>query len=159
MDSDIAIEIQTLLDRHGAALELFANQWTRHGSDCVQEAFIRYSILKSRPSNQAAWLYRVVRNLAIDQGKSETSRKLRERDFGQQVWFQETDELEFEPAEIQTALEKLECEIREVIVARIWGGLSFSEIASVTQVVTSTVTRRFHRGLQELKQHLERVEF
>lgn len=33
--------LQTLLDRHGAAMELFASQWTKAPEDCVQDAFIQ----------------------------------------------------------------------------------------------------------------------
>ena len=105
----------------------------------------------------AAWLYRVVRNLAIDSGKSERARKTREQTFGRQKWFIENNESEYDSEDIQRALEGLAPELREVIVARIWGELSFTEIANLTSVATSTVTRRFQQGMCEMKTNLERV--
>ncbi len=57
-----------LLDRHGAALALFARQWDAAGDDVVQEALIELSGLVHWPDNPVAWLFDVVRKRAISRG-------------------------------------------------------------------------------------------
>ena len=52
------------------------------------------------------------------------------------------------------ALEGLPLAEREVVVARIWGGLSFEEIAGLTGALTSTVHRRYQAGLAALRERL-----
>ena len=57
-----------LLDQHAAALELYARQWCDSPEDVVQEAFLKLAGQRDLPANPAAWLFRVVRNGAIDAG-------------------------------------------------------------------------------------------
>ena len=59
MDSDW---LGQLVDRHAAALELFARQWCDTPEDVVQEAFVKLAPQRTLPENPAAWLFRVVRN-------------------------------------------------------------------------------------------------
>ena len=54
-----------LLDRHAAALELYARQLCDVPEDVVQEALIELAGQPRLPDNAAAWLYRVVRNKAL----------------------------------------------------------------------------------------------
>ncbi|MHC5544342.1 RNA polymerase sigma factor, partial [Singulisphaera rosea] len=65
MDFDL---LGRLLDRHSAALELYARQWCDVPEDVVQEAFLKLSAQGLVPSRPAAWLFRVVRNGAISAG-------------------------------------------------------------------------------------------
>ncbi|MFM7070763.1 MAG: RNA polymerase sigma factor [Planctomycetota bacterium] len=52
---------------------------------------------------------------------------------------------------IADALATLGTEIREVIVARIWGGLTFEQIGQLVGVSTSVAHRRFMAGLKTLR--------
>ena len=52
------------------------------------------------------------------------------------------------------ALQRLDTEEREVIVARHWGGLSFEQIAEVVGCSTSTAFRRYTAGVDELRKQL-----
>src|SRR5262245_47940929 len=63
MDSDV---LGRLVDRHAAALELYARQWCTTPEDVVQEAFLKLAGQGAWPANPAAWLFRVVRNGAIN---------------------------------------------------------------------------------------------
>ena len=67
--SDAAF-IAEMLNRHGAALELYAAQWTNAAGDCVQEALVELAGLAVKPENPKAWLYRVVRNRALNTARS-----------------------------------------------------------------------------------------
>ena len=64
--------LEELMRKHGAALELFAGQWTTMPEDCVQEAFLQLVREPKTPDRPLAWLYRVVRNRAISWRRSAT---------------------------------------------------------------------------------------
>ena len=53
-------------------------------------------------------------------------------------------------------LQQISSQQREVIVLRIWGGLTFDEIASVTESSKATVFRRHRDGLQAIKEAMEK---
>jgi DNA-directed RNA polymerase specialized sigma24 family protein len=52
------------------------------------------------------------------------------------------------------ALERLSVDEREVIVARIWGGLTFEQIAVVTGISSSSAHRLYIAGLTALRERL-----
>jgi len=54
-----------LVDEHAAALVLYARQRCANPEDVVQEAFLRLVEQRQAPDSPAAWLFRVVRNLAV----------------------------------------------------------------------------------------------
>lgn len=123
-------QLARLVDTHAAALVLAARQWCAEPEDVVQEAFIKLVRQRAPPDDCVAWLYRVVRNGAIDAGKIARRRARRESSVARpERWFVEDgiDGLDTETA--VAALERLSGEWREVIVARYWGGLSFEQIA------------------------------
>ncbi len=150
-------DLEQIMRDHGAALELFAAQWTNQPEDCVQEALLQLVRERTVPDNVLAWLYRVVRNRAISWQRSSWRRRRRESVVATQrpLWSLppgwEATELE----EVTRALGAIDPELREVVVARIWGGLSFEQIAAVVEASTSTAHRRYEAGLQQLRERLE----
>ena len=70
-------QLAELLDRHAAALALYAAQWTSAADDCVQEALVELARQASGPDNPVAWLYRVVRNRALNAARSARRRGCR----------------------------------------------------------------------------------
>lgn len=76
--------LERLLDEHGAALELFASQWTNAPEDCVQEALLQLVRQPRLPDRVVAWLYRVVRNRGISHRRSLASRSRHETAAGLQ---------------------------------------------------------------------------
>ena len=144
-----------LIASHGAILTLFARQWCDCPEDAVQDAFCKLVRLKTSPVDVAAWLFQVVRTTAIDLGRSNRRRQKREARIARpEHWFDEAeiDGLDAEAA--VAALESLESDIREVIVARIWGGITFEQIAQVAGCSTATAFRRFETGIQLLRERL-----
>src|SRR5947199_5633999 len=79
-----------LLDQHAAALELYARQWCDTPEDIVQEAFLKLAGQRQVPDNPAAWLFRVVRNRAIDAGYAARRRRHHESvaAAGWSAWFE-----------------------------------------------------------------------
>ena len=67
-----------LLDRHAAALELYARQFCHSAEDVVQEAVVELACQPGAPDDPVAWLYRVVRNKAIGVARSTRRRRRRE---------------------------------------------------------------------------------
>src|SRR5262245_66585338 len=64
-----------LVDRYGAALVLYARQWCDCPEDVVQTALLKLVRLRTPPDNLIPWLYRVVRNGAIDASRAARRRK------------------------------------------------------------------------------------
>lgn len=145
-----------LLDEHAAALELFAAQWTRATADVVQESFVELARQPVVPDNIVAWLYRVVRNRASSEARSARRRKQRESVVAaeNESWFQTSGQSELDPQEATDAIGGLSDELREVVVARIWGGLTFEQIAEITQSSASTAFRRYEEAISILRTRL-----
>ena len=166
-------ELGRLLDRHASALALFAKEWTTEPNDCVQEAFSELARQTSKPDDPVAWLYRVVKNRALNSARASQRRKRRENEHetDRQNWFQEHaqtkrdgrveiqrfDERLEAPLDgelVTNALQQLPDQQREVIVARLWGSLTFQQIADLTESSASSVHRRWLAGLSQLRERL-----
>ena len=148
-------EVATLIDTHAAPLLLYARQFCDAAEDVVQDAFFELVTARRRPEGVVGWLYRVVRNGAIDAARTSRRRRERETAVARPVrWFVE-DEVAGLDAEVAVAaLQGLPQEQREVIVARLWGGLGFEQIADVSGSSASTAFRRFTAGIEALRQIL-----
>jgi len=145
-----------LIDRHAPALELFARQWCSTAEDVVQEAFVRLAVQEPTPEQPVAWLFRVVRNGAVNAGIASRRRKRHEEAAAAdgQAWFQPDSSSDFDPDIVQASLASLPIEQREVIVAHLWGGLSFQEIAELIDSSRSSVHRRYQAGIVTLRERM-----
>jgi RNA polymerase sigma-70 factor (ECF subfamily) len=146
--------LSRLLDEHGAALVLYAQQWSGGPEDVVQEAFIQLMQQRPVPNNVVSWLYRVVRNGAISASRAAARRVRHETTAAGhgEPWFKSSMEDRIDGGAAAVALESLPIEEREVVVLRIWSGRSFEEIAELIGKSTSTAHRRFEMGLNILRQ-------
>jgi RNA polymerase sigma factor (sigma-70 family) len=144
-----------LIDNQGAALRLWIRSRCEASEDVVQEAFCRLVGQEPPPDNPVAWLYAVCRNLAEKQRRSDHRRRQREQRHAEpeQSSSQAADSLEL--AETVAAVETLDEGLREVLVARIWGGLSFEEVARLCGISTATACRRYATALEQLRSKLE----
>ncbi len=143
-----------LLDTHGPALVLYARQWCSLPEDVVQDAFLKLVAQRQPPRNAVPWLYQVVRNGAIDAERSARRRQQREAAARPARWFVESEMDGLDAATAVAALERLPLEQREAIVARLWGGLSFEQIAEVAGTSSSTAFRRFEAGIAALRREM-----
>ena len=145
-----------LWDEHSAALVLYAQQWCDAPEDVVQEAFLMLVRQGVAPDNPVGWIYRVVRNRAINAARGRGRRGRREAATAArgELWFEPADGDRLDAAAATDALKHLPVEQREAIVARLWGGLSFEEIARISGSSTSTVYRCYQRGLEALRERL-----
>ena len=147
-----------LVDEQSAALVLYARQWCAAPEDVVQEAFLKLAGQVKTPDHPVAWLYRVVRNGAISAARAAQRRRHYETAAASRTpaWFipSETGQLDGEVA--SAALARLPLEQREIIVAHLWGGLTFEQIASLIGGSSSTAHRRYLEGLMALREKLEK---
>ena len=157
MDSD---RLGRLIDQHAAALELYARQWCGTAEDVVQEAFLKLVQQHPEPENPAAWLFRAVRNGAINAAVAARRRRRREADAaaGTRGWFQSPPDAApadaIDPAVAEGELQQLPLEQREVIVAHLWGGLTFEQIGQISGTSSSTAHRLYGAGLSTLRERL-----
>ena len=153
-----ADELSRLWRLHADGLLLLARMRCQSADDCVQVAFIRLATLAFIPDDPPAWLARVVRNEAITVARSESRRRRREQRFAENSpgWFEPVGESGYDlsPDEIGTALQKLAPESREIVVAHVWGNLSFRQIAAAFDVSSSAAHRIYTQALQQLRTHL-----
>jgi RNA polymerase sigma factor (sigma-70 family) len=148
-----------LIDGLAAALELYARPWCDAPEDVVQEAFVKLAAQARPPSDPAAWLFRAVRNGAINEGIARQRRRRHEGLAATKAgWFESDASARHgsavDPESAQAALEGLPVDQREVIVARLWGGLTFEQIADVAGTSSSSVHRLYHVGLTALRERL-----
>ena len=155
--STVGPELLTqLVDQHSAALVLYARQWSETPEDIVQEALLQLVRQPAAPENAVGWLYRVVRNSAISAVRSAGRRSRREAAVAcrDEPWFDPAPAERLDAAAATDALKHLPIEQREVIVARLWGGLSLEQVAALTGCSTSTAHRRYEAGLAALRERL-----
>src|SRR4029077_12388922 len=137
---------------------LYARQWCSAPEDVVQEALLKLVAQTKAPDHPVAWLYRVVRNAAISAARSAQRRQRHESIAASRApsWFipSEAGGLDVESA--TAALRDLPLEQREIIVAHLWGGLTFEQIGKLVGCSSSTAHRRYLEGLLLLREKLEK---
>jgi RNA polymerase sigma-70 factor (ECF subfamily) len=143
-----------LYRQHAPALRLYARQWPGGDEDLVQDAFVKLAQQTPVPRQVLPWLYRVVRNGALAAGRGEARRRRRQdRVSAAEVWFASTDDL-LDAQEATRLVAELDLEQREVVVARIWGGLTFEQVANLAGCSLPTAHRRYQAGLAALRERL-----
>jgi RNA polymerase sigma factor (sigma-70 family) len=148
-------ELARLIDTKAPALILYARQWCEAPEDVVQQAFLGLVSQKPPPRDPVGWLYRVVRNGALDAAKMRRRRLRREAEAARHArWFVEPEVEGLDAEAAVQALQALPLEQREPIVAHLWGGLSFEQVGEVAGCSASTAFRRYTAGLAALRQKL-----
>jgi RNA polymerase sigma factor (sigma-70 family) len=155
-DDQMADWLASVLAQHGRALVLYARQWCDCPEDVVQEALLELIGQRQRPDRVGAWLFRVVRNRAIDVRRSAQRRKQREHQSAVGEACFESTPTSLDAAAASLALAELQPELREAVVARVWGELTFSEIGELCGTSSSTAQRRYEQGLFALQTRLEK---
>jgi RNA polymerase sigma-70 factor (ECF subfamily) len=149
-----ATQLGRLIDDHAAALVLYARQWCAAPEDVVQDAFVALVSQARTPEPILPWLFRVVRNRAISAARAERRRRRRETDTAPQPWFLPEIAGGLEAAELRDALAALPLEQREVVVAHVWGGLTFEQIGGLCTCSTSMAYRRYALGVATLRDRM-----
>lgn len=150
-----ARRIAALLTEQGPALALYAAQWADNPDDCVQEGLIRLAAQKSWPENEVAWLYRVVKNLGLGQLRSGTRRRRHEA-IAARLRSESGTKADsgVDVEALALAIERLDANEREVVIAKVWGKLTLEQIAQLMGTSKSTVHRQYEAALAALRERL-----
>jgi RNA polymerase sigma factor (sigma-70 family) len=150
-----------LVADRAAALVLYARQWSPDADaaeDVVQEAL---TALLGQPAgavaDPVAWMFRAVRNGAIDRARTDSRRRRRERAAAEarREWFETTPDAAMDAAAAEAALRALSPDAREIVVLRIWGDVGFTQIAEIMHRSVSTVHGKYVEALRQLRDAME----
>ncbi|MEL7239340.1 MAG: sigma-70 family RNA polymerase sigma factor [Planctomycetota bacterium] len=153
---DNAALLLSAWQQHAGPCRLYAAQLCAWPDDVVQEAFVRlmrHLQTKPPPDHPRAWLLTAVRSAAFDLGKSETRRRQREQRV---ALFDQTASpganAPFDTSDVEAALQEVPQTGREIVVLRLWNGLSFEQIAGLVGTSPSTAHTRYTAAIRQLRQ-------
>ena len=151
-----AEQLSQLFDRYAAPLELYARQLCGEPEDVVQDAIVELAGQSQTPDDVQAWLYRVVRNKAMNAARTTRRRRQRETQVARERsnWFCVSDSDQIDAQAASAALRQLRLQQREIVVAHLWGGLSFRQIGDLVGISSSAAHRRYIRAVEKLRKQL-----
>lgn len=153
-------QVRRLYDQYGPALLAYACSFLADvatGEDVVHQVFLR--LLEGDtvvPDVPMAYLYRAVRNAALNARRNvrrEVAEEF-ERDAGRGLFESRNGSREAALA-LQAALLELPEEQREVVVLRVWSGMTLEEAASLIGVSLNTAASRYRYALDKLRERLK----
>jgi RNA polymerase sigma-70 factor, ECF subfamily len=142
---------------HGSALVLLARQivpTSADAEDVVQEAFVRFWRSRASVVDPVAYLFRCVKHCALDWQRSRRRQARREEQAARpemEPLFACGAEHNERQAVIEDALRYLPAEQAEVLVLKIWGELTFPQIAEALDIPPNTATSRYRYAIAKLR--------
>ena len=151
-------ELAELYDEFGQQLFGCAMAVTRSGDlaeDAVHDAFCRAFRLTERPRNLKAYVFRSVRNAAVDIMRRQ-SRNVQpiSDDFFESSATQDMTVEGFSPEDATEALAALSDDQRETVIQHLMAGLTFREIAELRERPIGTVATWYQRGIGKLRRRM-----
>ncbi len=152
---------------YGPKLLLCARHWTRSladAEDVVQEAFVRYwRHQRALGGDPQALLLTSVRRAAFDLARRDQRRVGREKLANgglaeTETIFEPLAEVDDRRVAIEAALRRLSAEQREVLLLKIWGELTFEEIARQLDIPLNTAASRYRYALASLRKELTHAD-
>lgn len=119
--------------------------------DAVQHAFERLLALDRLPARLEPYVYRSIRNAAFDTKRA----KRHEGTHSEDVQVQAVPEITLR-VEINEMLDRLSADERETIVLKVFGSMTFQEIADLRDEALNTVASWYRRGIGKMRDALER---
>ncbi len=152
-----ADEVRQLYDQYGPALLAYACSFVANaatGEDVVHQVFLR--LLQGNtvvPDVPVAYLYRAVRNAALNARRNVKREVAHEHELDAAGSLFESRNGNREAAlALQAALLELPEDQREVVVLRVWSGMTLEETAALTGVSLNTVASRYRYALDKLRE-------
>jgi RNA polymerase sigma-70 factor (ECF subfamily) len=158
--SDNVPDWPAFIPRHGPVALLYARQLTASyadAQDALQDGFLRFWAHRDVAIDHPALLFACIRSAALDLRRRDSRRRARELDHPHPSLAGPDASTELRE-QIQHALSELPEPQREVVVLKIWSGLTFAQIAGALAESPNTVAARFRYAMQKLE-HLLSPEF
>lgn len=155
---------QRWLDTHGPGLLLFARQQAANEADAqdlVQDAVVEgWERQGSGGPPDLPLVFATIRRRAVDLARRRERRLARELATAEAVpaecFDPGVEEREMSQL-LQQALVQLPADQREVITLKLWGGLTFAEIAATLDIPPNTAASRYRYGLEQLRRLTQEV--
>ncbi|HEX8310947.1 MAG TPA: sigma-70 family RNA polymerase sigma factor [Chthoniobacteraceae bacterium] len=157
-------ELARLYDAHAQALFGFLLNFTGSEADTrdlLQEVFVR---LAQRPGlldgveSERGFLVRLAHHLAIDGVRRRSTRERKHAAFGDVQMAVNSEPADADGAVIGDALEQalqgLPAEQRAVVHLKLWGGMTFEEVAKCLELSPNTAASRYRYGIDKLRDQL-----
>lgn len=148
--------MRRLYERHGPALPAYACSLVVDAGiaeDVVQQVFV--SLLQggiAMPEAPAAYLYRAVRNAALNTRRNGQRNVPVNADAACFVHCGGNPEAALA---LQAALTQLPEEQREIVIMRLWSGMTLQEIAEASGASLNTVASRYRYAVERLRERLK----
>jgi len=152
------------LNDHTPKFLLFARQKSRFEADAqdlVQEAVLEaMQRAHGAVPPPVALVMATINRRAIDLARSDDRRAVREfkvQEGTPEAWFDNEVENREHNQLIQSAMNRLPEIYREVVTLKVWGELTFAEIADSLAIPANTAASRYRYGLEELRKLTKEV--
>jgi RNA polymerase sigma-70 factor, ECF subfamily len=149
-------DVRKLYAAHGPALVAYACSFAADAAaaeDVVHQVFLR--LLRGdtvTPDAPVAYLYRAVRNAALNARRNGSREVPLETEA---ACFEHRGSNREAAMALQSALSALPEEQREVVVMRIWSGMTLEDVANATGVSLNTAASRYRYALEKLRERLK----
>jgi RNA polymerase sigma-70 factor (ECF subfamily) len=144
-------QIKRLYEQHGRGLIAYACTFLpgfASAEDVLHQVFAR--LLRGGieiAGSPVPYLYRAVRNAALNDLRN------RARDVVlDDGWLESPPDMPDAGLVLESALRDLPVEQREVITLRVWGEMTFDEVATTLGIAPKTAESRYRYGLSKLKE-------
>lgn len=149
------------LDENAERFLLFARQQTRRecdAEDVLQDSLVETWEKAGYAAPPAALVFATIRRRSIDLGRSNSSRERREQNATpDDPWLEPDPGADDDTRLLEAAVRELKFELAEVVSLKIWGGLTFREIAHTLDIPQNTAASRYRYALAELRKSLSTI--
>jgi len=147
-------ELRRLYERHSRGLLAYACSFVpsfASAEDILHQVFAR--LLRGDieiTGSPVPYLYRAVRNASLNDIRN------REREVDlDEGWLDSPVGMEQTGLELQSALQELPAEQREIILLHVWGEMSFEEAGAALGISANTAASRYRYGLSKLREQFQ----
>lgn len=157
------------LKEHGSKLYAYARQRANgreDAEDMIQDALIRlwgYQEERGHEPPDLPLAYSVLKFISMDHGKKLGRKQRKEQAIiylhdSDDHWLDTSLEEDEEAMLLRQAVDSLGEKLREVVTLKIWGGLTFAQIAETLAISNNTAASRYRYALEHLERKLESLQ-
>ena len=147
-----AAHLGRLVDELAPALLAMARGRGVDAEDVVQQAFLALLTTRVAPANPNAWLFGTVRRMALMHIRANGRREKREQGVARSEMCQPNDLADV--LDLESALAELDSDDRDIVLARVHGGLTCEEIGTMLGVSATTAWRRLEIAMTSIRSRL-----